>query len=267
MKANIRKLYRDSFALIILTSFSVHLITGEVLSCPHFSELAMAEHKSNEDVLKNYERNAKIGKGKHGVVYKALDKRSSKYVAMKKIRTLDGEEEIPTTTVREISLLRELAHPNIIALNEFVLDDDCAYLVFEHCPIDLNAYIHSLSDGKLIDREVQKQYTYQMLQAICFCHQRGVMHRDLKPGIIMMDEKGALKLAHFGIARPVGLPIEAYTQRAFTLWYATPELLLGSTRYSAGVDIWSIGCIFAELAITEPLSPGDSQIDQLYRIF
>ncbi|VDN18297.1 unnamed protein product [Gongylonema pulchrum] len=216
----------------------------------------MPRDKSSEDVLKNYEHVAKVGEGTYGVVYKTLDKRSGKYVAMKKIRTLDGEEGIPTAT---------LADPNIVALNEFVLDDDCAYLVFEYCPIDLNAYIRSLSDAKLIDREVQKQYTYRMLQAICFCHQRGVMHRDLKPENIMMDEKGAPKLADFGIARPVGLPIKAYTQRAFTLWYAAPELLLGSTRHSAGVDIWSIGCTFAELATTEPLFPGDSQTDQLYR--
>ncbi|VDN24385.1 unnamed protein product [Gongylonema pulchrum] len=227
----------------------------------------MAESTSSEDVLKNYERIQKIGEGTYGVVYKALDKLNGKYVAIKKIHTPDGEEGIPATTVREISLLRELAHPNIVALDEFVLEEKYTYLIFEYLPTDLQEFIRSHSDGQLIDRAIQKQYTYQILQAICFCHQRGVLHRDLKPENILLDEKGTLKLADFGLARPVDIPVKVYTHEVLTLWYRAPEVLLGSKRYSVGVDIWSIGCIFAELATTKPLFLGDSEIAQLYCIF
>lgn len=100
-----------------------------------------------------------------------------------------------------------------------------------------------------------------------FCHQRRVLHRDLKPQNLLIDNNGNLKIADFGLARAFGIPVRAYTHEVVTLWYRAPEVLLGNPRYSCPVDIWSVGCIMAELITKKPLFQGDSEIDQLFRIF
>ena len=107
-----------------------------------------------------------------------------------------------------------------------------------------------------------------MLQGMHYCHQRRVIHRDLKPQNLLVDiNSKTIKLADFGLARAIGIPIRAYTHEVITLWYRAPEILLGCQRYSLGVDIWSVGCIFAEMARGRPLFCGDSEIDQLFKIF
>jgi len=112
-----------------------------------------------------------------------------------------------------------------------------------------------------------KSYLYQITEGMCFCHKRRILHRDLKPQNLLIDSKGVIKLADFGLARAVGIPVRVYTHEVVTLWYRAPEVLLGSQRYSMPVDIWSIGCIFAEMASKKPLFHGDSEIDQLFRVF
>jgi cyclin-dependent kinase 2 len=112
-----------------------------------------------------------------------------------------------------------------------------------------------------------KSYLYQLLKGICFCHQHRVLHRDLKPQNLLIDRKGNLKIGDFGLARAVGIPIRTYTHEVVTLWYRAPEILLGGRQYSTPVDVWSIGCIFAEMVTCSPLFPGDSEIDQLFKIF
>ena len=117
--------------------------------------------------------------------------------------------------------------------------------------------------GGCLPPETVKSFTYQILQGTAYCHAHRVMHRDLKPQNLLIDTKGNIKLADFGLARAFGLPVKTYTHEVVTLWYRAPEILLGQKQYSTPVDIWSIGCIFAEMAQRRALFAGDSEIDQV----
>ncbi|XP_015675200.2 cyclin-dependent kinase 3 [Protobothrops mucrosquamatus] len=216
-----------------------------------------------QDVFQKVE---KIGEGTYGVVYKARNKQTGQLVALKKIR-LDSETEgVPSTAIREISLLKELKHPNIVRLLDVVHNQKKLYLVFEYLNQDLKKYMDSSRTGEL-PLSLVKSYLYQLLQGVSFCHSHRVIHRDLKPQNLLINEMGAIKLADFGLARAFGVPLRTYTHEVVTLWYRAPEILLGCKYYSTAVDIWSIGCIFAEMVTRKALFPGDSEIDQLFRIF
>ena len=135
-------------------------------------------------------------------------------------------------------------------------------------------------DGGLSEKLV-KSYLYQLLDGIKFCHQRRILHRDLKPQnskkthlfiqicvvLVLIDQHGNLKIADFGLSRAFGIPMRTYTHEVVTLWYRSPEILLGNKHYSTAVDMWSIGCIFAEMFNLTPLFPGDSEIDEIFKIF
>nr|CAD7458104.1 unnamed protein product [Timema tahoe] len=203
----------------------------------------------------------------YGVVYKAKNKKTGQMVAMKKIRLENEDEGVPSTAIREISLLKELRHPNVVSLEDVLMEEARLYLVFEFLSMDLKKYLDSLGPGKLLETNRLKSYLYQITRAILFCHQRRVLHRDLKPQNLLIDEKGVIKVADFGLGRAFGIPVRVYTHEVVTLWYRAPEVLLGATRYSCPIDMWSIGCIFSEMATKKPLFQGDSEIDQLFRIF
>lgn len=219
-----------------------------------------------EDKMDNFEKLEKIGEGTYGVVYKARMKDSGCMVALKKIR-LDIEcEGVPSTAIREISLLKELEHPNIVSLQEVLHVDRKLYLVFEYLDQDLKKYMDANGTAGL-SPVVTKSLLYQLLSGVAFCHSHRVLHRDLKPQNLLVNIHGVIKLADFGLARAFGIPVRTYTHEVVTLWYRAPELLLGVKYYSTPVDIWSIGCIQAEMLTKRALFPGDSEIDQLFRIF
>ncbi|GBG27894.1 Cyclin-dependent kinase 3 [Hondaea fermentalgiana] len=216
--------------------------------------------------MDRYQRVEKIGEGTYGVVYKARDRRSGCLYALKKI-VLEGQDEgVPSTAIREISLLKELSHENIVRLRDVIHFESKLYLVFEFLDQDLRKYMDTCGPEGL-SSDLVKSYLYQLLLGVAFCHSHRVLHRDLKPQNLLIDRTGKLKLADFGLARAFGIPIRMYTHEVVTLWYRAPEILLGSRHYSTPVDVWSIGVIFAEMANRDPLFPGDSEIDEIFRIF
>lgn len=218
--------------------------------------------------LNNYQKIEKIGEGTYGVVYKAIYKPDNANVALKKIR-LEGEEDgIPSTSLREISVLRELTHPNIVKLIDVIMDATKIYLVFEFLYMDLKKYIDDQKNqGSRIDIDLTTSYVFQLCQSLQFCHSRRIIHRDLKPQNLLIDKQGIIKLADFGLARAFNIPMRAYTHEVVTMWYRAPEILLGKQRYGCAVDMWSLGCIFSEMLTNYPLFAGDSEIDQLFKIF
>uniref|UniRef100_A0A7R9UGM7 Cyclin-dependent kinase 2 homolog n=1 Tax=Pinguiococcus pyrenoidosus TaxID=172671 RepID=A0A7R9UGM7_9STRA len=206
-----------------------------------------------------------IGEGTYGVVYKARDTINGDIVALKRIRLEVEDEGIPSTALREISLLRELQHPNVVMLKDCVQDDGKLYLVFEFVDKDLKKYMEST--GAPLDPELVKSYTYQICRGLTFCHSRGVMHRDLKPQNLLVSKDGKLKIADFGLARAFCPPIRPLTHEVVTLWYRPPEILLGCQTYAPPVDVWAVGAILAECTTKRPFLPGDSEIDELFKIF
>jgi len=219
----------------------------------------------SNQLLAKYQKLEKLGEGTYGEVYKAREKATDKIVALKKMRLDQEDEGVPSTAIREISLLKELQQPNIVRLLEVLHQESKLYLVFEFVEQDLKKYMDSVPS--LLNPILVKSYTYQLLRGIAYCHSHRVLHRDLKPQNLLIDRLGALKLADFGLARAFGVPIRTYTHEVVTLWYRAPEILLGSRTYSTPIDIWSVGCIFAEMSTKRPLFPGDSEIDELFRIF
>ncbi|KAM7305264.1 cyclin-dependent kinase 1 [Ixodes scapularis] len=186
---------------------------------------------------------------------------------MKKIRLESEDDGVPSTAIREITLLKELNHRNIVRLQDVIMQENKVYLVFEFLSMDLKKHLDTLPKNQSMDTKTVKSYLKQILEGILFCHRRRVLHRDLKPQNLLIDQKGNIKLADFGLARAFGIPIRVYTHEIVTLWYRAPEVLLGSPRYSTPIDIWSIACIFVEMINKRPLFHGDSEIDQLFRIF
>jgi len=217
----------------------------------------------------NFEELEKIGEGTYGVVYKAVDKETQQMVALKKIMLENDDEGVPSTALREISLLKELEHPNIVSLLDVVHDDNKIFMVFEYLDMDLKKHMDDSRVGpdKGLKPELVQSYMHQLLEGIAYCHSHRVLHRDLKPQNLLINSEGHVKLADFGLARMVELPFRNYTHEVITQWYRPPEILLGTKTYNWGADIWGLGCIFAEMVINRPLFPGDSEIDQLFKIF
>ncbi|KAJ3189099.1 negative regulator of the PHO system [Gaertneriomyces sp. JEL0708] len=213
-----------------------------------------------------YDRLEKLGEGTYATVYKGRSRTDGRIVALKEIH-LDNEEGAPSTAIREISLMKELQHPNIVRLHDVIHTEKTLTLVFEYMDQDLKKYMDSLGTGGAIDRGVAKWFMWQLLNGIRFCHENRVLHRDLKPQNLLINHQGDLKLGDFGLARAFGIPVNTFSNEVVTLWYRAPDVLLGSRNYSTSIDIWSAGCIMAEMYTGKPLFPGKTNEDQLVRIF
>jgi len=225
----------------------------------------------------DFQKIEKIGEGAYGVVYKAVCKKTEQFVALKKIRLDTENEGVPSTAMREISLLKELDHPAVVQLLDVVFSNQQAmYLVFEYLDKDLKRQLDDYVAKKKqtnigyvggLPEPVVKSYLQQIASGLAYCHVHSVLHRDMKPQNLLVNSQGQIKLADFGLARYFSVPSRCFTHEVITMWYRPPEILLGSNHYSTPVDIWSLGCIFYEMLTKTPLYQGDSEIDQLFRIF
>ncbi|XP_021843679.2 probable serine/threonine-protein kinase At1g54610 [Spinacia oleracea] len=216
----------------------------------------------------SFEKLDKIGQGTYSNVYRARDLEQRKIVALKKVRFDNLEPESVRFMAREIHILRRLDHPNIIKLEGLVTSRmSCSlYLVFEYMEHDL-AGLASHPAVKFTEPQV-KCYMQQLLCGLDHCHSRGVLHRDIKGSNLLIDNNGILKIADFGLASFYDPhQSQPLTSRVVTLWYRPPELLLGATYYGTSVDLWSSGCILAELYAGKPIMPGRTEVEQLHKIF
>ncbi|PSS07946.1 Serine/threonine-protein kinase [Actinidia chinensis var. chinensis] len=219
----------------------------------------------------SFEKLEKIGQGTYSSVFRARDLGTGRIVALKKVRFDNFEPESVRFMAREIMILRRLDHPNIIKLEGLISSRlSCSiYLVFEYMEHDISGLL-SCPDIKFSEAQV-KCYMKQLLSGLDHCHSRGVMHRDIKGANLLVNNEGVLKVADFGLANFCSSGPSGHrpplTSRVVTLWYRPPELLLGSTDYGASVDLWSVGCVFAELLVGRPILQGRTEVEQLHKIF
>ncbi|KTG45408.1 hypothetical protein cypCar_00018051 [Cyprinus carpio] len=214
--------------------------------------------------LETYIKLDKLGEGTYATVYKGRSKLTDNLVALKEIR-LEHEEGAPCTAIREVSLLKDLKHANIVTLHDIVHTDKSLTLVFEYLDKDLKQYMDDC--GNIMSMHNVKIFLFQILRGLAYCHRRKVLHRDLKPQNLLISERGELKLADFGLARAKSVPTKTYSNEVVTLWYRPPDVLLGSSEYSTQIDMWGVGCIFYEMAAGRPLFPGSTVEDELHLIF
>ncbi|XP_030757806.1 cyclin-dependent kinase 7 [Sitophilus oryzae] len=221
-----------------------------------------------ENKLKRYEKIAFLGEGQFATVFKARDVETENIVAVKKIKLgsrVEAQDGINRTALREIKLLQELHHENLIGLLDVFGHMSNVSLVFDFMDTDLEVVI---KDNTIILTTANiKSYTLQTLKGLEYLHLNWILHRDLKPNNLLVNDKGVLKIGDFGLAKMFGSPNRVNTHQVVTRWYRAPELLFGAKQYGTCIDIWAVGCILAELLLRVPLFPGESDLDQLTKIF
>uniref|UniRef100_A0A8D9DR15 cyclin-dependent kinase n=1 Tax=Cacopsylla melanoneura TaxID=428564 RepID=A0A8D9DR15_9HEMI len=210
--------------------------------------------------IESYFKLNKLGQGTYATVFKGKSRLTDNLVALKEIK-LEHEEGAPCTAIREVSLLRELRHANIVTLHDIIHTEKCLTLVFEYLERDLKRYMDDCCN--ILNMNNVRLFLFQLLRGLAYCHSRRILHRDLKPQNLLINERGELKLADFGLARAKSVPTKTFSNEVVTLWYRPPDVLLGSTEYSTSIDMWGVGCIFHEMASGRPLFPGSTIEDEL----
>ncbi|XP_059143125.1 cyclin-dependent kinase-like 1 isoform X2 [Physella acuta] len=216
------------------------------------------------DKMDKYEKINKIGEGSYGVVFKCRNRETSQLVAIKKFVESEEDPLIKKIAMREIRMLKQLKHPNLVNLIEVFRRRKRLHLVFEYVDHTVLNELDRYPRG--VPEKMVQRIIYQTLLAVNFCHQHNTIHRDVKPENILITRQGQVKLCDFGFARVLTGPGGEYTDYVATRWYRSPELLVGDTQYGPPVDVWAIGCVFAELLTGQAIWPGRSDVDQLYLI-
>ncbi|KAF2841134.1 Pkinase-domain-containing protein [Patellaria atrata CBS 101060] len=208
-----------------------------------------------------------VGSGTYGKVFKGIHVYTKDTVALKKIR-MEGERDgFPVTAIREIKLLQSLNHDNIVKLHEVMVERNDCFMVFEYLSHDLTGLLSH--PNFTLEQAHKKDLAKQLFEGLDYLHRRGVLHRDIKAANILVSNTGQLKLADFGLARFYAKRGKLdYTNRVITIWYRSPELLLGETQYGPAVDIWSAACVMVEIFTGSAIFPGDGgEINQLEKIY
>lgn len=208
----------------------------------------------------DYEKIKRVGEGTYGVVYKARHRRTGDIVALKKLRMDRERDGMPVTSVRELRVLQQCQHPNLVQLKKVATGSklDSVFLVFEYCAHDLGRLLDTMP--RRFDESELKCLLKQLLEVMNYLHNRWIVHRDLKLSNLLLTNDGCLKLCDYGLARYFKAYEEAYTPKVVTLWYRAPEILLGLDTYTEAIDMWSVGCIMAELLQHEPLFPAKTDM-------
>lgn len=251
--------------------------------------------------VEDFEKLNDIEEGAYGWVSRAKDSRTGKVVALKRLKMEEATDGVPVTGLREIQTLMECEHENIVRLREVVVGEDTSkiekyvfcrsvltlllvfppahftigsqltynffsiFLVLDFLEHDLKTLLTSLSEPFLPSE--LKLLLHQLTTGVAYLHSHFILHRDLKTSNLLLSNRGVLKIADFGMARYCGDPAPIMTQLVVTLWYRSPELLLGERQYGKSVDMWSIGCIFGEILSNDALLPGKNEADQISKIF
>ncbi|CAK7206406.1 TFIIH complex serine/threonine-protein kinase subunit kin28 [Sporothrix eucalyptigena] len=241
--------------------------TGKAKPAAHRHPINMdVAERLNEEEKNKYIRGKELGEGTYAVVYEGrLRADPTQLVAIKKIKVQkEYSDGIAPDAVREIKFLQELRHANIVRLHSvYSTRDQNLCLVLEHLPRgDLEMLIRDTAAVRYGAADI-KAWMGMLCRAVAFCHDRAVLHRDIKPNNLLVAADGALKLADFGLARSCADPYRPMTANVITRWYRPPELLFGARHYTGGVDVWSVGLVFAELIIRNPYLPGNTEVEQI----
>ncbi|KAN0134891.1 Protein kinase-like domain containing protein [Lactarius tabidus] len=216
-----------------------------------------------------YERLNSIEEGSYGVVFRAREKQTGDIVALKKLKLDEEKHGFPITALREVNALMSCRHDNVVGIREVVVGETLTqvFIVMDFIEHDLKTLL-TLMPSPFLQSEI-KTLMLQLLSAVSHCHSNWILHRDLKTSNLLMNNRGTIKVADFGLARRYGDPVGVggMTQLVVTLWYRAPEILLGAKIYSTAVDMWSVGCIFAELMLKEPLFQAKAEIELISMIF
>ncbi|KAI8032549.1 hypothetical protein LOK49_LG01G00283 [Camellia lanceoleosa] len=219
--------------------------------------------------------------GETGCIYRAINSQTNEMVILKQETILKGNEGVPCSVIREISFLKEMEHTNIVKLLAIVNKERSVYLVMEYMDLNLRKYMMDTSPDIMKKPRIIKNFLHQILEGLAYCHSNKILHRGLKPESLLLDHgnQSIVKIADFGTARSIFVPARRHTEghklarstlgmkNVTSQWYRAPKLLLGDQKYTKAVDMWAVGCIFAEMAIQQPLFAATTEIEQLNKIF